>query len=451
MLTKAGTVVWAEITATPVIVDGQFKCKISNWTDITERKKAEEALKFSESKFRSLVENAPLGITLTALDGRFLSFNKATMKIFGFDTEAELLSQKITSLYVDRDDRKRLLERMQQDGEIRDFELRMKRKNGEIIWCSIRSVFQSFESGEKFLISTIEDISLHKTMQSALEKARDEAEAATHVKSDFLAHMSHEIRTPMNAIVGLSHLALKTELSPKQRDYLTKIQSSADSLMGILNDILDLSKVESGKIELETTNFRLDQVVNNLANLFSPKVAEKGIALKFKTAPDVPLCLRGDSLRLSQVLNNLVSNAVKFTESGEIDVSAELVNRNSESAKLKFSISDSGIGMTPDQLSRLFQPFTQADSSTTRKYGGTGLGLIISKQLAKLMGGNIDVESTPGVGSTFAVTVMVGIQSKQNQIKARIIPSSLRGLRVLVADDDAPTNKYAANADRYEI
>ncbi len=415
--------------------DGSIQGSIGIIRDISEGKMAEEALKASEAKFRSLVESAPLGISVTTPGGRFLSFNKAMQEMYGYDSREELMQAPITSRYANPEDRKRFLDRMAREGSVKDLEVRMRRKNGELIWCSLSSVFHATESGDKYLISTIEDITQRRELESALQQAKETAESATRAKSDFLAHMSHEIRTPMNAIVGFSHLALKTEVTPKQHDYLTKIQSSAHALMGIINDILDLSKVEAGKIELEIANFRLDQILNNLATMFSTKAAEKGISLEFKTAPDVPLALVGDSLRLSQVLTNLVSNAIKFTHSGGIEISTELINLDAEEAKIRFAVRDTGIGITAEQMSRLFQPFTQADSSTTRKYGGTGLGLIISKQLTVLMGGDIDIQSTPGVGSTFSFTVVMKVQSPEERNKAKTVPATLRNLRVLVADD----------------
>ncbi len=237
-----------------------------------------------------------------------------------------------------------------------------------------------------------------------LSKARSDAEAATKYKSEFLANMSHEIRTPLNAILGLTGLALNTALTPKQKDYLIKIKESSTALFRIVNDILDFSKIEAGKLDLETVEFKIDDVMTHLANMFSGQVMDKGIEMIFTRAPDIPETLEGDPLRLGQILTNLVSNAFKFTDHGEILIRAELLRKENNQAVLKFTVKDTGIGIDPDRLQILFDPFTQADGSTTRKYGGTGLGLAICRQLVTMMGGEISAESAPGAGSVFSFT-----------------------------------------------
>jgi two-component system, sensor histidine kinase and response regulator len=357
--------------------------------------------------------------------------------MFGYDSAEELMEAGITSRYARQEDRQRLLELLDKEGAVKDFEAEMVRKDGTHIWCSLWLVVQKSALGEKLLIGTMEDISPRRAMEADLKTAKEIAEGSTQAKSDFLAHMSHEIRTPMNAIVGLSHLCLKTELNTKQRDYLNKIQSSANSLMAIINDILDLSKVEAGKIEIESADFRLDEVFANLANIFGPKVQEKGLSLRFKNGSDIPLALRGDALRFGQILNNLVGNAVKFTEKGEITISTEVLEKDEKRVKLKIAVRDTGIGIPVEQAARLFQPFTQADNSTTRRYGGTGLGLIISRKLARLMGGDIEVESAEGKGSTFAASLVFSLSQPKPEDKSILLPAGLRGLKVLVADDDS--------------
>ncbi|MGB5751035.1 MAG: response regulator, partial [Desulfobacterales bacterium] len=273
-------------------------------------------------------------------------------------------------------------------------------------------------------------------MMKDLDEARSEAEDATKAKSEFLANMSHEIRTPMNAIMGMAHLAMKTDLTAKQYDYLKKVDISAKSLLGIINDILDFSKIEAGKMDMEAVDFQLEDTLDNISTLVGIKTQEKGLELLFKTDPAVPRALVGDPLRLGQILINLSNNAVKFTDTGEIVVATELVKKEKAQVTLKFSVHDTGIGMTAEQAAKLFQPFAQADSSTTRKYGGTGLGLTISKRLAEMMGGEIWVESQPGRGSTFSFTANLGLGKER--AKKRFKPASeLRGMQVLVVDDNA--------------
>ena len=307
--------------------------------------------------------------------------------------------------------------------------------DGEIAWLHAAGQVVRGEDGKaRFMYGVYQDITEFKRLEVDLRQAKANADEATLMKSMFLANMSHEIRTPMNAIIGLSYLALKTSLNAKQRDYLTKIHTAGTSLLTVINDILDFSKIEAGKLDIEEIDFRLDDVITSVTTVTAQKAQEKGLEFLAVVPASVPQFLVGDPLRLGQILINLINNAVKFTERGEIQLIAELLQRDQDQCLLKFSIRDTGVGMSSEQASKLFQPFTQADMSTTRKHGGTGLGLTICKRLVEMMGGEIGLESQPGIGSAFFFTVRLGVG--EAKVSGKIVPEKLQELRVLVVDDN---------------
>jgi two-component system sensor histidine kinase/response regulator len=322
-------------------------------------------------------------------------------------------------------------------------EYRVQLPDGSIRWNMAEAIPHREPDGSVLAVAYIMDITERKQLEQSLAVAKEQAETASRTKGEFLANMSHEIRTPLNAIIGLSYLATRGEAPPRVRDYLDKIKSSAQALLGIVNDILDVSKLEVGKLSLEHTAFELDDVLTHLANVVGHKAGEKGVELLFSAPREVPRQLVGDPLRLGQVLLNLTANAVKFTERGQIVVAVREVRREGDCAWLEFSVADSGIGMTPEQLGRLFQAFSQADSSTTRKYGGTGLGLSISQSLVEMMGGRITVESQAGVGSRFCFSVPLEIGAQPAPPPPNLVP--LAGLRALVVDDNAAARDITAS------
>jgi len=422
-------------------------------SEIEERKKIEDELRKAEEKYRKIFENAVEGIFQTKPDGTLVGVNPTMAKMFGYDSADAMLAaaKNISDYYVVPEARKEVVKQITDNGKVLNFETQLFKKEKEKIWVSISARLIYDKQNERNLFEgMVMDITARKEREKA-EEERKTAEAANQAKSRFLANMSHEIRTPMNAIIGLTDLALRTELTAKQADYLEKISLSASSLLGIINDILDFSKIEAGKLDLENISFNLNEVLENLASLITLKTEEKGLELIFDMHRDLPLNLIGDPLRLGQVLVNLANNAVKFTEKGQIIIKITTGDGKTDETKLQtrlaFSVADSGIGMTPEQMAKLFKSFSQADSSTTRKFGGTGLGLSISKRLVEMMGGEIWVESKEGHGSTFRFTAAFGLQNTQPRERKQI-ESHFSGMRVLVVDDNDTSREIIVNALR---
>jgi PAS domain S-box-containing protein len=427
---------------------GKPQCIVALTEDITERTRAKEALQESEQLFRSIFENAQIGISIVDIAAGKYHTNRALHEMLG-RTHEDLSSVEKWDLIVHPDERvsgaQRYAELLAGKRDNDEWEQRFIHPDGRIVIADGRfSVLRDSAGKPQYVLNMSEDITEPKRLEAELVTARDVAEAATKAKSDFLANMSHEIRTPMNAILGMTHLALKTELTPKQADYLTKTRVAAQALLGIINDILDFSKIEAGKLDMENADFVLDDVLETLSSVVSQKAHDKNLEFLVATPHDLPRNLVGDPLRLGQILINLVNNAVKFTERGEVVVTVAIEERVEDRIKLKFKVRDSGIGMTPEQAARLFQAFSQADTSTTRKYGGTGLGLSISKGLVEMMGGEICVESTYGAGSTFLFTGWFGIGSGEPE-RSRLIPE-LANIRALVVDDNALACEILADA-----
>lgn len=463
---KTGELDWHSAIITPVMNDNkEITHFVSIQEDITEKKKSAEELKLLGQLVYKSLESADVGAWWIDL--------KEDNIFHCLDTTAQLIGLPINP---DSDKSYKLSEwlKMQEkvaksnpsyakiiqetfdhvedmlSGKCEQYSSNypLLRDDGTIKWINERAdVTERNKNGKpELIVGTLIDISELKEIEKELLIARDQAETATRTKSSFLATMSHEIRTPMNAIIGLTNLALKTELDKKQTDYLEKVDRSAISLLGIINDILDFSKIEAGKLHIENVPFDLEQVLENISNLNAAKAQDKGLEFNIKISKDVPFYLIGDSLRIGQIISNYCSNAIKFTEKGEvvigIRVSEHIANNK---LKLTFSVKDTGIGLTKEQQSKMFQEFSQADSSTTRKFGGTGLGLAISKKLAEMMGGATWLESELGKGSTFYFSGVFDVQEQKKRTEFKT-PNELKKLKVLACDDNETARIIIARA-----
>ncbi|MDP2106496.1 MAG: PAS domain S-box protein, partial [Desulfobulbaceae bacterium] len=417
-LKKDGTPFWEYALISPVTDhDGKIVSYIAVKENISARKKMADELRERSEIITSIATAALSAIIMIDNSGLISFWNKAAEQIFGW-TRQEALGQDLHQLLVRDECRQRFLvnfEQFQQSGAGsaigRHVEMNALRKSGEEFPVEL-SLSSIRVQGKWHAVGIVNDISERKEAQKAILIARDEAEAANRAKSDFLARMSHEIRTPMNAIIGFSELALEMTLPPKLTDYLGKISSSGKNLLCIINDILDFSKIEAKKMTIEAHPFSLESMLTDLASITTIKAEEKGVEFMFAVAPEVPEQLVGDSLRLNQILINLVANAIKFTEKGEVILEIAVQERSADRITLHFSVRDTGVGLTEEQIGKLFTPFSQADGSISRNYGGTGLGLAICKRLVELMQGGFEVHSCLGQGSDFSFTAVLAVQEE---------------------------------------
>jgi PAS domain S-box-containing protein len=448
--TKSGEQFWMELDIVPIAdANGAFTHWVAVERDISERKQAEEAMLASLAMHRAVIDHAPLAMLVTTMaTDRIVYANHRFAEMCGLSI-TKLVGRLAADFYLQPVERNGMVMRVRQCGYVNDDEVMLRPVALDPFWAMVSTVQTCYE-GMDSLISGIVDISAIKTIQEDLRVARQRADSANQAKSAFLSNMSHEIRTPMNSILGMAYLARQTALDAQQRDYLDKINHSGQHLLELIDDILDFSKIEAGMLSIECIPFTLDAVICKLNNLMAQRMSMKGIAFTVEVDADTPAYLRGDPLRLSQILINLTSNALKFTEAGAINVTVRPLTKTAGSCLLRFDVTDSGIGLAECDLANLFESFQQADASSSRRYGGSGLGLAISKQLTELMCGTIGVSSVPEQGSTFWFTARLLIDHVPLQAGLAAVPctqeqerAALAGTRILVADDSALNQQVA--------
>jgi PAS domain S-box-containing protein len=409
--------------------------------EVNERMRAEETLSDERKILRALIDNVPDFMYVKDRDCRFLVANLSVARQMGAQTPAELLGKNDFDFYpreiatVFYDDEQRVIRSGQ--AEVNREETGVD-SHGNVTQVMTTQVPLRDKNGRVTgLVGIGRDITHLKKVQEEMQKARESAEAASQAKSEFLANMSHEIRTPLNGVMGMTDLALDTDLTPEQREYLETVKMSGDSLLTVINDILDFSKIEAGKIDLEALDFNLRDSLESTLKTLAVRADEKGLELLCEVGPDVPEIVRGDASRLRQIVVNLVGNAIKFTDSGEIAVRVRAEAREGPDCVCEFTVADTGVGIPEDKRELIFKPFSQADTSTTRKYGGTGLGLTISTRLVQMMGGKIWLESEVGRGSQFHFTVRLRAADAKEIKLGTVAPlEPLRDVKVLVVDDN---------------
>ena len=438
-----GTLVDVEAHSVPLSGDDKHSGAVVLYQDITERKRAERALEERTKFLNSLVTNLPLGVVLTDEAATILLCNPAFERMFGYKQQ-DVVGRPIIEILASGEMRAQMLatQKKVNKGDLVHWVTRRKRSDGSLVDVEVLAVpVVRDEGGPREIMVIYYDITERKRAEDALVRAKEAAEQANRAKSEFLANMSHEIRTPMNGIIGMTELVLDTELDSEQREQLNLAKASADSLLSLINDILDYSKIEAGQMDIESIDFSLSGCIGDTMKALSLRAHQKGLELAFEIEPDVPDGVMGDPGRLRQIINNLVGNAIKFTEKGEVVLYVESESCEPGSVRLHCTVTDTGIGIPPEKQKDIFEPFKQADGSMTRRYGGTGLGLTISSRLVDLMGGKIWVESEPGKGSHFHFTVCFKQQSAASKLASLRDPSALLGMPVLIVDDNA-TNRH---------
>jgi PAS domain S-box-containing protein len=438
---KNGTPIPILKTVIPIAFDGE-EVLLEAFMDIAELKAKENRLKESEKRYRTIMETCADPFIVYDQIGRVTYLNPAFTETFGWRLD-EVLGKRIDFVpdNTAEQETQNAIRRVLKEGTTVRFESQRLTKDGRMLDVRIAGARLQDENGDfEGIVVNLHDITRQKKALTEMEYAQKAAEDANRAKSEFLANMSHEIRTPMNGVVGMTRLLLGTDLTEEQRDYTKTIQNSGDALMFIINDILDYSKIEAGKLDLETIDFDLRVTIDDITDLVSIKAINKDIEYVAMVSPEVQSHLRGDPMRLRQIVINLLNNAIKFTKIGEVSLKVTIESEGQKYVTLRFSVKDTGIGIPKDRIDCLFESFSQVDSSTTRKYGGTGLGLSISKKLAELMDGKIGVNSREGEGSEFWFTAVLQKQPENNKRKI-IVPETVTGKRVLIVDDNA-TNRF---------